>query len=144
MSTNTGSSPRGRGKLSIGVSFRVVLGLIPAWAGKTGTRAPRLPRGPAHPRVGGENYSYTTLVACVTGSSPRGRGKPISAKRDTYQERLIPAWAGKTCALPSIVRSHGGSSPRGRGKRMPSGPPLAILRLIPAWAGKTQRLEPWR
>ena len=157
MSTNTGSSPRGRGKLSIGVSFRVVLGLIPAWAGKTGTRAPRLPRGPAHPRVGGENYSYTTLVACVTGSSPRGRGKPISAKRDTYQERLIPAWAGKTAVprcrtsrRPAHPRVGGenagvaglddygrGSSPRGRGKRMPSGPPLAILRLIPAWAGKT-------
>ena len=141
MSTNTGSSPRGRGKLSIGVSFRVVLGLIPAWAGKTGTRAPRLPRGPAHPRVGGENYSYTTLVACVTGSSPRGRGKPISAKRDTYQERLIPAWAGKTCALPSIVRSHGGSSPRGRGKRGDVRRRSRCGGLIPAWAGKTRPTE---
>ena len=141
VSTNTGSSPRGRGKLSIGVSFRVVLGLIPAWAGKTGTRAPRLPRGPAHPRVGGENYSYTTLVACVTGSSPRGRGKPISAKRDTYQERLIPAWAGKTCALPSIVRSHGGSSPRGRGKRGDVRRRSRCGGLIPAWAGKTRPTE---
>ena len=76
-----------------------------------------------------------------TGSSPRGRGKPISAKRDTYQERLIPAWAGKTCALPSIVRSHGGSSPRGRGKRGDVRRRSRCGGLIPAWAGKTRPTE---
>ena len=58
MSTNTGSSPRGRGKLSIGVSFRVVLGLIPAWAGKTTGCHPRLLLRWAHPRVGGENVFW--------------------------------------------------------------------------------------
>ena len=143
MSTNTGSSPRGRGKLSIGVSFRVVLGLIPAWAGKTGTRAPRLPRGPAHPRVGGENYSYTTLVACVTGSSPRGRGKLVLCLPSCVVTVAHPRVGGENEVTCVGVAGVGGSSPRGRGKLLCLVVERAADRLIPAWAGKTRASRAW-
>ena len=32
----------------------------------------------------------------MSGSSPRGRGKPLDAVDESLDERLIPAWAGKT------------------------------------------------
>ena len=158
-----GSSPRGRGKL-VGVLLRTSgQRLIPAWAGKTVPASISARRRWAHPRVGGENLRLGRHHAVVRGSSPRGRGKPES-KRPVHEDaRLIPAWAGKTCAsgwtsltawahprvggenigaswLPTIVK---GSSPRGRGK---PGGKLGDLRargLIPAWAGKTETPASW-
>ena len=53
-----------------------MVGLIPAWAGKTTLRlTPRI-RVPAHPRVGGEN--------------------PKRLASNGVRPGLIPAWAGKT------------------------------------------------
>ena len=104
-----GSSPRGRGKPGHGPRGTLPDRLIPAWAGKTGTRAPRLPRGPAHPRVGGENSSAFLPDFLPGGSSPRGRGKPCSEGPCNEDGRLIPAWAGKTpVGLPCgrYIRAH--------------------------------------
>ena len=50
--------------------------LIPAWAGKTKHRPRCHCQKRAHPRVGGENVIKATTGAKITGSSPRGRGKP--------------------------------------------------------------------
>ena len=161
--TSMGSSPRGRGKPSETPRLLRSVGLIPAWAGKTPHEQPGCLSQGAHPRVGGENLRLGRHHAVVRGSSPRGRGKPES-KRPVHEDaRLIPAWAGKTCAsgwtsltawahprvggenigaswLPTIVK---GSSPRGRGK---PGGKLGDLRargLIPAWAGKTETPASW-
>ena len=91
------------------------------------------------------------------GSSPRGRGKQPGYPQAEAQNRLIPAWAGKTLGIAFRARSSPahprvggenlkglvhvagliGSSPRGRGKhgRLEDRP--LSHRLIPAWAGKT-------
>ena len=53
--TPGGSSPRVRGKLVGHRPRRPRLGLIPARAGKTGTRSPSPRASPAHPRACGEN-----------------------------------------------------------------------------------------
>ena len=50
-------------------------GLIPAWAGKTWSPRVATTGTWAHPRVGGENCTYSHRVATPVGSSPRGRGK---------------------------------------------------------------------
>ena len=135
--TSLGSSPRGRGKpprLRLRDSPR---GLIPAWAGKTGPRPQRTWIPGAHPRVGGENAEPKRDPLGVTGSSPRGRGKPWPGRCATRSRRLIPAWAGKTLRLEIVYGWYAGSSPRGRGKH------AGVIewhrggRLIPAWAGKT-------
>ena len=153
-----GSSPRGRGKRLVLRPRRLLNGLIPAWAGKTRTATRNRPRAPAHPRVGGENLRRHDGHTHVEGSSPRGRGKRLVVLRPVHQERLIPAWAGKTVPAVSsmnaakahprvggenllcgvMFRSMVGSSPRGRGK--PRGDPRRgrVRRLIPAWAGKTR------
>ena len=111
----------------------------------------------AHPRVGGENLQSRCLRFRRRGSSPRGRGKPLTTSVSGIRWRLIPAWAGKTPADAGGAPDRGahprvggentsstggrqpgtGSSPRGRGKpdRLVCVGPAE--RLIPAWAGKT-------
>ena len=133
-----GSSPRGRGKpprLRLRDSPR---GLIPAWAGKTGPRPQRTWIPGAHPRVGGENAEPKRDPLGVTGSSPRGRGKPWPGRCATRSRRLIPAWAGKTLRLEIVYGWYAGSSPRGRGKQCRGCGVVPGDGLIPAWAGKTR------
>ena len=157
MQKELGSSPRGRGKLFTKVPVPAIMGLIPAWAGKTDWRTFESMRRRAHPRVGGENLSRPRGWGKSPGSSPRGRGKPHGARSGIPRDGLIPAWAGKTTleestsfsssAHPRVGgennhglisdRSHPGSSPRGRGKHHPGLQSSDPVRLIPAWAGKT-------
>ena len=152
-----GSSPRGRGKRRASSSTGAGRGLIPAWAGKTVIEAMSCSMLGAHPRVGGENFPDDCVHVGVTGSSPRGRGKPFFLRRCTPMFRLIPAWAGKTAntcrtqfhdwahprvggenlILGSPHIRHWGSSPRGRGKQPTIRLGMLKTGLIPAWAGKT-------
>ena len=161
MRSYAGSSPRGRGKPALSMSFRIPIGLIPAWAGKTGTMPGSTRMVRAHPRVGGENARMQRSASKARGSSPRGRGKPRQPRRPSRVDRLIPAWAGKTARAASspstspahprvggenpkssrISRSAFGSSPRGRGKPTHSRSSRRPRRLIPAWAGKTDRQD---
>ena len=156
-----GSSPRGRGKREERFLDLVDERLIPAWAGKTDDTGGESRTIKAHPRVGGENRSQRRPGIRLSGSSPRGRGKPAVPNRGMAPVRLIPAWAGKTAgrstsstpqgAHPRVGGENfgggqvpalaGGSSPRGRGK--PQGPPRrpGEYRLIPAWAGKTSTIS---
>ena len=91
-----GSSPRGRGKPPPGSAHRAGVRLIPAWAGKTRNAPDRCDVDPAHPRVGGENRGGDACGVVATGSSPRGRGKPLRGLQRSGPQGLIPAWAGKT------------------------------------------------
>ena len=153
-----GSSPRGRGKRDRRHGKRRGHRLIPAWAGKTSSRACATSAGGAHPRVGGENPHPRFGVVGGRGSSPRGRGKRPAVVREGGDGGLIPAWAGKTATCTSwttrntahprvggenpigliVVAIGAGSSPRGRGKRSSPGWYRWSGRLIPAWAGKTR------
>ena len=132
-----GSSPRGRGKHSEAIRTYETPRLIPARAGKTGRESNPACTHPAHPRAGGENRRYWTRAALVSGSSPRGRGKPVAGCLPQPFRGLIPARAGKTVrsvyAFPDPeahpraggenhrlkigCHDQSGSSPRGRGKR---------------------------
>ena len=90
----------------------------------------------AHPRVGGENLEIANPRGEREGSSPRGRGKQLEGAMTNLNQRLIPAWAGKTehrgqapihrpahprvggenASAASCAACLAGSSPRGRGK----------------------------
>ena len=77
-----GSSPLTRGKLEIIANVRIVVGLIPAHAGKTlGHARPETTRR-AHPRSRGENAMPTSTVSRRKGSSPLTRGKRDPAADD--------------------------------------------------------------
>ena len=129
---------------------------IPAYAGKT--RQPGLGRCllPEHPRVCGENRYCSMIDTVASGTSPRMRGKPKDCAWCPFNERNIPAYAGKTIISPpesvqqpehprvcgeNRVRGPGvlpkyGTSPRMRGKQKPCSPGYNQRRNIPAYAGK--------
>ena len=154
-----GSSPRGRGKLNVGLVGPVIVRLIPARAGKASHDPAHPSANTAHPRAGGENAWRSLSSGWHPGSSPRGRGKPEGAHSPGRILGLIPARAGKT--RHELRRGHHGrahpraggenfssilsrcallgSSPRGRGKRRIPGHPDHRPRLIPALAGKTHQ-----
>ena len=110
-----GSSPRGRGKRGINRRLRRLFRLIPARAGKTTHSAARVTPVPAHPRAGGENREEISRIQERSGSSPRGRGKRLSASLWTGRWRLIPARAGKTFLVP-VARFRRRAHPRAGGE----------------------------
>ena len=159
MEVPPGSSPLMRGKLALlGVVLHSV-GLIPAHAGNTKTRALSPGLRAAHPRSCGENFFRMIASYLLTGSSPLMQGKPNRGVPGHPRARLIPTHAGKTwCAsarpqrsrahprscgenavMARTVRSSMGSSPLTRGKPEHAGRNLRRRGLIPAHAGKTRR-----
>ena len=130
--------------------------ITPAWAGKrVSTLSGNVPNRD-HPRVGGEKLrSFQFLPECQ-GSPPRGRGKETGGQTMKNNNRITPAWAGKSGGWKMAffpVRDHPrvggekmnkryeewrkpGSPPRGRGKEHPDETPKGNLRITPAWAGK--------
>ena len=117
--TSTGSSPLTRGKPLLRGRRTKQLGLIPAHAGKTSF--PYLRSAPlrAHPRSRGENLVCFDRTNCISGSSPLTRGKRGGANTMSFQERLIPAHAGKTNLakhLDGLCWAH----PRSRGENDPA------------------------
>ena len=136
-----------------------LMGITPAWAGKS--KYNQLTRGhfQDHPRVGGEKDVLHFLYTIGLGSPPRGRGKAPCPKCGCPLIRITPAWAGKSKLILEVgedLRDHprvggekpisilltlsrSGSPPRGRGKVFREnvvGNPLGIT---PAWAGKSRR-----
>ena len=135
-----------------------MVGLIPAYTGKTRGAGRVAPRPSAHPRSRGENNPNLLKEAPPVGSSPLTRGKRDRALEVLGPWRLIPAHAGKTrirrptSSLRSAhPRSRGenaremtgltqvqGSSPLTRGKLGEGRGGPGCQRLIPAHAGKTR------
>ena len=117
-----GSSPLTRGKPSSSIVSRIIFGLIPAHAGKTGHHRPVHRHCRAHPRSRGENLPcHAPMCSCV-GSSPLTRGKPDQVTDLLKGEGLIPAHAGKTLR-PSPVCSPRRAHPRSRGENFAHGGP---------------------
>ena len=152
-----GSSPRGRGTRSRGLSGRARHRFIPARAGNTEIGAQVGFVAAVHPRAGGEHGAGFKQGRDLDGSSPRGRGTPCLRGAPLQPRRFIPARAGNTFRLdgeavagtvhpraggehagPARARlPHRGSSPRGRGTQPAAGLDRAARRFIPARAGNT-------
>ena len=134
---------------------------IPAYAGKTISRALCTVGSWEHPRVCGENAGEPCWNAASAGTSPRMRGKQVRIRQAGANRRNIPAYAGKThptysgytwaaehprvCGENSVVGEYsnvvGGTSPRMRGKLTVVSGNTGIVRNIPAYAGKTTLSE---
>ena len=151
-----GSPPRGRGK---GLGFPALfdlLGITPAWAGKS-QRAPHTAKGHQdHPRVGGEKCVPVSWATGPAGSPPRGRGKVWPVRKEHCEAGITPAWAGKRLRgiapalwagdhprvggekqiLTLLQRFRPGSPPRGRGKAAADVQQELDVGITPAWAGK--------
>ena len=72
---NSGSPPRGRGKVPCVTCPPWVPGITPAWAGKSNISPLAQRVNKDHPRVGGEKPMPRNPEELLAGSPPRGRGK---------------------------------------------------------------------
>ena len=152
-----GSSPRMRGTLSEVWVFRLLRGIIPAYAGNTKLSGSSVSVLGDHPRVCGEHDKQGNLPQVGTGSSPRMRGTPRQCVVERVDVGIIPAYAGNTLQAPECLlldrdhprvcgehtlpetlgRSRTGSSPRMRGTRIESLAGRFGRGIIPAYAGNT-------
>ena len=95
-SGETGTSPRTRGKHSVGLALAKRLRNIPAHAGKTSATPSRNLPNAEHPRVRGENSGMGLVRRLKRGTSPRARGKRCGCTQRSCGTGNIPACAGKT------------------------------------------------
>ena len=91
------SSPRVRGKVSLEMRAFDLHRIIPACAGKRARDYGLKDTGEDHPRVCVEKEFVTPLDSMMLGSSPRVRGKVLSAAPVSVPVHIIPACAGKSC-----------------------------------------------
>ena len=157
MLQDTGSPPRGRGKVFLFTYINVCEGITPAWAGKRLLPSWRDTREWDHPRVGGEKHITEYIRSIEMGSPPRGRGKVTQDAVSGKHLRITPAWAGKSrirrrsrhrdgdhprvggekLGFTDVDAIEEGSPPRGRGKVHKIGEVRQHDRITPAWAGKS-------
>ena len=155
---DSGSSPHTRGALLFGRFYQRYARIIPAYAGSTRSRRSRRRWHGDHPRIRGEHPSVSHEIAAHGGSSPHTRGAHDTAKAESRQSGIIPAYAGSTVRTsrklidladhPRIRGEHSGaarsswrrrgSSPHTRGARPVRPRPGGAARIIPAYAGSTQ------
>ena len=155
--SNTGSSPHTRGARLPGAGVGRERGIIPAYAGSTGTARAVISQPPDHPRIRGEHLAGLGRVIGGVGSSPHTRGARRRRPGKRRPKRIIPAYAGSTGPgrrspglrgdhprirgehfYPGTTNGPGdGSSPHTRGApHLMTAEPEATG-IIPAYAGST-------
>ena len=152
-----GSPPHMRGKGRDGRLHPALLGITPAYAGKSPARPGPRPWRWDHPRICGEKFPNIHVPVCRSGSPPRMRGKAHAGIRGIHQRRITPAYAGKSStrlscrcrpwdhprvcgeksAQGSILQALPGSPPRMRGKVYLFRLMTCPVRITPAYAGKS-------
>ena len=157
----SGSPPRMRGKVFCAHLCLMFQRITPAYAGKSKEWNEFSSIERDHPRVCGEKYLLQFLLAPLSGSPPRMRGKVFAFAHVNVYERITPAYAGKrftASGTTSQSRDHPrvcgekhwllfrlllllGSPPRMRGKD--TFPELlhVLVGITPAYAGKRVRME---
>ena len=152
-----GSPPHGRGKGRCLLGLPLIVGITPAWAGKSSAGQPSQRVRRDHPRMGGEKQTHPPETGRPLGSPPHGRGKGLSSMDSSSATGITPAWAGKRFSPFGggwVVGDHPrmggekqmasrsvptlwGSPPHGRGKGHLAGVLIQQGGITPAWAGKS-------
>ena len=136
-----GSSPHTRGAREGGADVRVVVRIIPAYAGSTCTSRRRGVRKWDHPRIRGEHGSSSATTIWSTGSSPHTRGALPRRLPRAHRPGDHPRIRGEHSRRTDICPYPTGSSPHTRGARVK----VRVLRvargIIPAYAGSTRFIE---
>ena len=100
-----GSPPRMRGKAEFANAGYAVMGITPAYAGKSATRLYRGSMIWDHPRVCGEKLHAFLYAPCDIGSPPRMRGKEARPRCCRCGSGITPAYAGKSCPSSALANS---------------------------------------
>ena len=91
-----GSPPRMRGKGISVVGMIQLIGITPAYAGKSFTFPMAFADAKDHPRVCGEKSAKLVFPQKTAGSPPRMRGKVRRERGPMRSRRITPAYAGKS------------------------------------------------
>ena len=147
-----------RGKDSFIKFYRIRIRITPAYAGKRLKTQSQAACMRDHPRLCGEKYLVSYHTVGAAGSPPPMRGKVTEAETVTKEDRITPAYAGKSPAgfsqyrdhwdhprlcgekscTSSRVRSGTGSPPPMRGKVRHAVKKVVVLGITPAYAGKSR------
>ena len=130
-----GSSPLTRGKRAPSGDTGQRPGLIPAHAGKTGSRSCRLRPSTAHPHSCGENVRLPSVLRGA-GLIPAHAGKTSCSSPSRPSTRAHPRSRGENVALTEGVGPAMGSSPLTRGKLGYQPTHTLGAGLIPAQVGR--------
>ena len=134
-----------------------VVGITPAYAGKSSPAAVKVIFGQDHPRLCREKIQNWLACWQEVGSPPPMRGKAIPAQPIIILIRITPAYAGKSHSVPAfskVLRDHPrlcgekllqivciveqlGSPPPMRGKVFVRILDDGLFRITPAYAGKS-------
>ena len=159
-----GSPLHVRGKAPYKPLIHRVIGITPAYAGKSITSCPVRTAGKDHPRVCGEKSTSFACNAAMSGSPPRVRGKGCSGSCPCESAGITPAYAGKrpiTADRYALAGDHPrvcgekwinarcgirtrGSPPRMRGKAGHGVEGGQHLGITPAYAGKRVSSIKWQ
>ena len=96
----SGSPPRMRGKVNNDITAAGLLGITPAYAGKSADRRLRAAGQQDHPRVCGEKHGDGAVAVHDAGSPPRMRGKVEAELAVVKAVGITPAYAGKRWPAP--------------------------------------------
>ena len=152
------TSPHTRGKLDPDTVLGLILGNIPAYAGKAHCRQGGNAQRQKHPRIRGESLIALLNICFLRETSPHTRGKLNRSTQHLFSQRNIPAYAGKAAhswihrvQARKHPRIRGESqrpieeyepkeetSPHTRGKLQLRLTQLLRVRNIPAYAGKAR------
>ena len=152
-----GSPPRMRGKGGLILLLRQLIGITPAYAGKSGCGLLSVFQTQDHPCVCGEKPCRCRYPVQPSGSPPRMRGKAASEGVTRNGSGITPAYAGKSAMFQrsgAVSRDHPrvcgekghnivcrfggiGSPPRMRGKVCHLERARRHAGITPAYAGKS-------
>ena len=118
-------------------------GIIPAYAGNTGSMACTVGIKVDHPRVCGEHHMPFPQQSGPAGSSPRMRGTLNYPSGDAEAAGIIPAYAGNT-SIEHRKRRWNWDHPRVCGEHTPSARSSPLPRDHPRVCGEHRSPVSWR
>ena len=132
-----GSSPHTRGAPTAPVVRVAELGIIPAYAGSTGTRRRTDRSGRDHPRIRGEHVIGALCYARAARIIPAYAGSTRRCCTGTDATKDHPRIRGEHSLPTTSRRNAPGSSPHTRGALGDPADDLGDAGIIPAYAGST-------
>ncbi len=90
-----GSPPHTRGKVALNQLFLCLLGITPAYTGKSSGACWFYGIREDHPRIHGEKKVVTRHILVSSGSPPHTRGKVSEIAALDRTDRITPAYTGK-------------------------------------------------
>ena len=105
-----------RGKDKQFVKNKIVERITPAYAGKSIQQPEKNWFAWDHPRLCGEKGGVYVGELSAAGSPPPMRGKAAKEFTDSIENRITPAYAGKSCRRDTHLQAAKGSPPPMRGK----------------------------